>query len=255
MGRRSRTLKPVVSDRAPTGCAICQSRILVAFGDKDFSESGADHFEQRRVFADVGVRVAYHQCTACRFTFSAAFDSWSAADFEAHVYNAEYVLSDKPFVRERPMRNAAMVAGLFDRERAAVDILDVGGGRGVFAEAMRAAGFSASTRDPYFMGSEVDDARRFDLITSFEVIEHVRHDQQHTWMASLARLLRAAPWARVLISTELISPEHTIGWWYLCPRNGHISVHSASSLRRLASTVGLQVFSVNPSMHWLWWAD
>jgi hypothetical protein len=244
-------LKPVVSDRPPARCSVCGCASLRAFGDKDFGESGADHFEQRRVFADYGVRVAYHQCTACRFTFTAAFDDWSKAEFEAHVYNDDYVLGDRPFVSERPLRNAAMVAGMYHRERGSVDILDVGGGKGVFAQALREAGFSATTRDLYFMGAEVDATRRHDLITSFEVIEHVRHDQQHAWMAALAGQLRAAPASRVLISTELIDPGHRIGWWYLCPRNGHISVHSAASLRWLAAAVGLRLFSINPSMHWL----
>ncbi len=244
-------MKPPVSAHPPTRCSVCGSSDLRAFGDKDFGESGADPFEQRRVFADYGVRVAYHQCGSCRFTFSAAFDNWSPADFETHVYNDDYVLSDKPFLSERPLRNAAIVAGLYHRERESVDILDVGGGKGVFAQALREAGFSAATRDLYFMGSEVAATQRFDLITTFEVIEHVRHDQQQAWMAALAGQLKTQPSARVLISTELIAPDHTIGWWYLCPRNGHISVHSARSLGLLASAVGLRLFSVNPSMHWL----
>jgi hypothetical protein len=244
-------LKPEVSQQPPARCSVCGGTDLRAFGDKDFGESGADHFEQRRIFADYGTRVSYYQCSACRFTFSAAFDGWSAADFEAHIYNDDYVLSDKPFVSERPLRNAAMVAGLYYRERGSVDILDVGGGKGVFAQALRDAGYSAATRDLYFMGSEAQAAQRFDLITSFEVIEHVRHDQQQAWMAALAGQLRATPSARVLISTELIALDHTIGWWYLCPRNGHISVHSAESLALLAAAVRLRLFSVNPSMHWL----
>jgi hypothetical protein len=237
----------------PARCSVCSGNDLRAFGEKDFGDSGADHFEQRRVFADYGVAVAYHQCRTCRFTFTAAFDDWSPADFETHIYNDDYVLSDKPFVSERPLRNAAMVAGLYYRERESVDILDVGGGKGVFAAALREAGFSAATRDLYFMGSEAGADQRFDLITSFEVIEHVRHEQQHGWMAALAGQLRDSASARVLVSTELISAGHTIDWWYLCPRNGHISVHSAQSLTLLAAAAGLRVFSVNPSVHWLAW--
>ncbi len=247
----SSSLEASLNREPVLACAICGSHELTHAGSKDFGVCGSDHFEGRRVFANQGVDIAYQACGACGFIFTSAFDDWTPAHWREHVYNDDYVLADPPFVSERPARNAQMLLALFHRELPEISILDIGGGRGLMAQAMREAGAQIKTSDPFFGDGELKNDERFDLITSFEVIEHVTHGQQHAWLQGLARHLKHHPYSRLLVSTEVRQSRQDIGWWYICPRNGHISIHTANSLTILAQTAGLKVFSINPSMHLL----
>lgn len=239
----------------PCACSICGHADVLLAGCKDFGVSGNDHFEGRRIFADFGISIAYHECARCGFLFTNAFDRWTPEQWRLHVYNEEYLLADPPFQSERPLRNAQWVASLFNRELPDLSILDVGGGNGKFAEALSHCGARIESHDPLYGQGSLPSERCFDLITSFEVIEHVPHEQQRDWMHRIAALLRKSPFARILISTEVLQPHLSVDWWYVCPRNGHISIHSTRSLAILAERVGMNIFSINPSMHLLCWRE
>lgn len=237
----------------PVSCAICGHGHLAHAGDKDFGVSGCDYFEGRRIFADYGVLISYYACRHCGFLFTNAFDQWTTEEWREHVYNNDYPLADPPFLLERPARNAQMVAGLFHRELLEISILDVGGGNGRMTDEMRKGGANIQSHDPIYGNGTIPRDRHFDLITSFEVIEHVPHHRQDEWMHSVVGLLRKTPFARFLLSTEVLLPHLSINWWYICPRNGHISIHSPRSLEILAARVGMDLISINPSMHLLTW--
>lgn len=239
----------------PTACAICGRADPGFLGEKDFGISGNDHFEGHRVFEDYGAQIPYYACRDCGFVFTNAFDRWTTQQWREHVYNDQYGLADPPFSSERPLRNAQMIASLFHRELPKISILDIGGGNGRMAEELSLRGADIQSHDPIFSRSAPVGGQSFDLITSFEVVEHVTHYRQHAWMSSVAALLRKSPSARILLSTELVSPPCKLGWWYICPRNGHISIHSASSLEALVAGVGMKLCSINSSMHMLAWRD
>ena len=101
---------------------------------------------------------------------------------------------------------------------------------------------------------------KFDLITAFEVFEHVPEPQR--LMRNLRSLL--SPNGIVLFSTLLsdgnIHINQRISWWYASPRNGHISLFSRNSLAILAQnnavnfgsfSVGFHIFFTNIPQ----WAD
>ena len=237
----------------PDLCAICSNTHLVHIGDKDFGISGCDYFEGRRIFADYGVAIPYYECRHCNFIFTNAFDHWTNEHWREHVYNDGYVLADPPFLSERPARNAQMIASLFYRELPEISILDVGGGNGKMTDELRKCGADIQSHDPIYGNDAMPRDRCFDLITSFEVVEHVPHFRQCEWIGNVTDLLRKATAARFLLSTEVSQPYRSISWWYICPRNGHISIHSPLSLEILAKRVGMDVHSINPSMHLLSW--
>lgn len=250
---RSQSLSETILRTVPSSCAVCMHADPVLVGEKDFGVSGSDHFEGHRVFDDYRVPIPYYECSHCGFVFTNAFDDWSSGQWREHVYNDQYALADPPFMSERPVRNARMIAALFHRELPEISILDIGGGNGRLSEELRRHGANIQSHGPMFGEPTPLHARGFDLITCFEVIEHVTHDRQREWMRSLADLLRKTPFARILLSTEIICMPFTLGWWYVCPRNGHISIHSEGSLAILAAYVGMEIHSVNPSMHLLSW--
>ena len=231
----------------PATCSICSSSGILSLGAKDFGHSGNDHFAGSRQFPDYGVAIAYYGCTQCGVVFTNAFDDWTAGDFKAHVYNSQYSLADPPFEHERPERNAQMVTGLWHTDKSRLRLLDFGGGSGTMARRLLELGFDCDTCDSFY--GDAAHASRYEVVTCFEVIEHVPHSAQHHCLETIASHLTVD--GMVLLSTTVFEPGASLDHWYVCPRNGHITIHSAKSLALLAEKNGFEVFSINREMHLL----
>ena len=71
----------------------------------------------------------------------------------------------------------------------------------------------------------------FDLVTAFEVFEHVPDiDILFTDLQSLVKAEGLILFSTLLSDGE-IGRDRPLSWWYASPRNGHISLFSAQSLR------------------------
>lgn len=70
-------------------------------------------------------------------------------------------------------------------------------------------------------------------------------------MSDLRSLL--APEGIVMFGTMLsdgnIAPRQRLTWWYASPRNGHISLFSAQSLRMCLNRRGLNFASASANLH------
>lgn len=240
---------PDLSDQPPTRCSACDAVSPPPLGDKDFAYSCNDHFEGAAQFPRADAPVRYHRCGSCNFTFTAALDGWSPQDFKAHIYNADYVRADPVFVDIRPTRNSKMVAALWNRALQDTVVLDFGGGDGAFARGLQAMGHRCHTLDPFHGEDTPELLGSYNLITCFEVIEHVPHGDLDAWLTTL--LSHLSPHGTVLLSTELLDAEMALSNWYIAPRNGHISLHTSASLQALAGRHGLSVHSINHEMHLL----
>jgi 2-polyprenyl-6-hydroxyphenyl methylase/3-demethylubiquinone-9 3-methyltransferase len=69
-------------------------------------------------------------------------------------------------------------------------------------------------------------------------------------VAVMAKFLKQG--GAILFST-LVQPAEFekvgLNWWYAAPRNGHLSLHSAESLKRVFEPFGLAVDSFNEGFH------
>jgi 2-polyprenyl-3-methyl-5-hydroxy-6-metoxy-1,4-benzoquinol methylase len=90
---------------------------------------------------------------------------------------------------------------------------------------------------------------KFDLITAYEVFEHVPDPLQ--LMVNLRSLLSLN--GIILFSTLLsdgnIHVNQRLNWWYASPRNGHISLFSRKSLAILAENNGFIFGSFSLGFH------
>ncbi len=205
---------------------------------------------QGGAFALSGIPIYYFRCPACEFLFTTAFDEWTAQDFADYVYNDEYALVDPDFAHARPRNNAQMIAQTFAGSKD-LRLLDYGGGNGRLAEFLRAEGFlDVQTYDPFVPAHAQRPLGAYDCIVSFEVMEHSPRPRE-TWED--IQSLRAKD-GLVLFST-LAQPgdieQQGAGWWYVGPRNGHVSLHSHQSLRVLAEEWKLQIGSFGDNLHLL----
>ncbi len=238
---------PPLLTTEPVCCSVCGCRRLSFLGVKDLAYSCNDHFQGQGQFAFANAPVRYHRCDSCGFTSTSALDAWSREDFKAHIYNEAYVFADPIFEVIRPQRNSEMVSVLWGRSLLGISVLDYGGGDGAFSRFMQERGFSCVSVDAFHGGDVLVPGTVYELVTCFEVIEHVPHLDLAAWFAGLVAWL--SPSGTLLLSTELLDAHPGIDNHYIAPRNGHISLHTGASLRALAASHGLTVYSVSNEMH------
>lgn len=247
VARRPLRVRP--AEPAPRPCKVCGGDAPL-FGVLDFSRC-CEEF-RGHVLPLTGVPIYYRRCGACGLLFTDAFDDWSDADFAAHIYNETYGEVDPDFEVERPLSNARLIGPVFEAAKEQLSILDYGGGNGRFAEEMRRAGYRlATTFDRFHPAHSARPDGVFDLVTCFETLEHM--PDPVAGAADVASLV--APGGLLLVST-LIQPEdierQRMGWWYIGPRNGHVTLFTPQALMALFARFGFRVLrSADAHLHLL----
>jgi hypothetical protein len=132
-------------------------------------------------------------------------------------------------------------------------LLDYGGGAGLLCRLLRDAGWDAYSFDRYApagyaAGFAAKPSEHFDLITAFEVMEHLPEPA-----TDLAEIFAGGAKA-VLITTYLYDGQGS-DWWYLCPEEGqHVFIYSQKAIELIATRFGYHpyvcngfiIFVVNP---------
>jgi hypothetical protein len=199
-----------------------------------------------------GVPIYYALCDGCGFCFAPEIMRWTIDEFAGRIYNDEYFRVDPDYRELRPRSNAQMLASTLGQHALDIRHLDYGGGHGELSSALFAAGWDSQSYDPFVDGALRPDIGRFNLVTSFEVFEHV--PDVNALIVTLASLLeqRALLLFTTLVSDGQISRNQRLTWWYASPRNGHISLFSRRSLALLGEKVGFRIKSLSPGLHMFW---
>lgn len=197
-----------------------------------------------------GIPVYYALCGNCNFCFAPEICAWPLEEFEEKIYNNEYIFVDPDYIEARPIANAQAMISIFGKLPHEIKHLDYGGGNGALAKELEKSGWNSTSYDPFVdKGTRIDQLGKFDLITAFEVFEHV--PDVHKLMSNLRTLLAAN--GMILFTTLTTDGEihsnQRINWWYASPRNGHISLFSKKSLAILAQNNDLNFGSFSAGFH------
>jgi 2-polyprenyl-6-hydroxyphenyl methylase/3-demethylubiquinone-9 3-methyltransferase len=219
-------------------CKVC-GQPAPLFGVVDFHQTCA----VERPVAPLpwsGIPIYYHRCSSCGFLFTIAFDKFSPADFARWVYNDQYHLADPEYFDARPKRNVNHFLHLFRDAPRDLRILDYGCGKGIFTRLIRESGFiGIEGYDPFVPEFSARPAHKFDLVISFEVVEHTPDP-----IGVFNDMCGFMEPGGILLFTTTPQPDNMeqigLGWWYVAPRNGHISIHTVTSLGKLAAAHGLK---------------
>ena len=240
----SDSLRPVSA--SPVPCKICGGAAEL-HGVADFNKSCAEILGLRLPLR--GVPVYYHRCTACQFMFTEAFDDWNTEQFKTHIYNDGYKTIDPDYEDKRPRANADVVAKLWNAVRQKFRVLDYGGGNDIFCSVLRERGFAvAVTYDPMVPEFASRPDGKYDLVTSFETLEHLPDPN-----GGIALMLEFVAEQGLVFFSTFARPADTeslgMNWWYIGPRNGHISIFTRQSLAHAFGRHGYKIISLSDNVH------
>jgi SAM-dependent methyltransferase len=231
-------------------CPVCGGESFY-LASVDFNKSCE---EIRGKFLDPsGIPVDYHACSQCGFAYTPELYGWKIDEFAERIYNDEYVEVDPDYRSSRPRSNAQALQTLVGTRGSELRHLDFGGGNGVLSETLRGAGWQSTSYDPFVDGDlRKLDYGRFDLVSAFEVFEHVPDPQKLMNEIELLCDEDAVVLFSTLLSDGNLAPGGDLTWWYASPRNGHISLFSRKSLEILAAQRGFRLGSFSQVFHALW---
>jgi len=230
----------------PLPCKICQQPAPI-YGNVDFNRSC--EVPNGIKLPSLGIAVHYRRCSGCGFLFTDAFDDWSEADFKKHIYNDSYHAVDPDYKDVRPRANAALARDLFGADKAHRRVLDYGGGNDILCAELRSIGFPvAVTYDPFVTDHARPPEGTFDLITCFETLEHMPDP-----LAGIGTITTHLADPGLVLFSTLLQPDNInqlqLNWWYVGPRNGHVSLFSRDALAKAWSHYGCHAVSLNANVH------
>lgn len=227
-------------------CKIC-STASPLYGSVDFNKN----CEARRglVLPEARISVGYNRCPRCGFLFTPAFDGWKRDDYGQAIYNQEYILVDPDYKQARPLGNAALLTQAFASDKGRLSLLDFGGGNGILADTLVKNGFqSATTYDPFNPEFAKLPGGRFSIVSCFETLEHVPDPRRQ-----IAEIAKCVDEEGVVVFSTLVQPADFdkigLDWWYVGPRNGHISLFSRQALTEVWGSQGFSIASFNDNLH------
>ena len=117
------------------------------------------------------------------------------------------------------------------------------------AEGLRARGFAhVSVYDPFVPEFSARPQGLFDLVCCFEVVEH-----SPTPVRTFGQIASCLDPNGLILFSTLIQPAdiNQIGldWWYIAPRNGHVSIFTRAAIAAVATPMGLNCGSFDDSIH------
>lgn len=194
--------------------------------------------------------IKYFQCEKCRFIQT------EEVYWLKEAYNEAIGQLDVGLVtRNQQLSDATakIISKNFDPKGK---FLDYGGGYGLFVRLMRDKGFDFYRQDSfcenifakYFDIDDLDEKGNFELLTAFEVFEHLNNP-----IEEITTMFKYAP--SILFSTELQSgtPFKSVDdWWYFSPEAGqHIGLYTYESLQQIAKRFNKNLYSNQVNLHLL----
>jgi hypothetical protein len=215
---------------AQKNCPVCKSKELSLFDSIDFNKNCEC---ESVIFKPTGIMVEYYICNNCNHLYAPDICKWNKKKFKQNIYNKKYAICDPDYKEVRPKESFEFLIKEFGENSIAIRHLDYGGGNGKLSKLMNKFGVRSTNFEPFSKKNNLP-IKKFNLITAFEVFEHV--PDPNITMQHVSKLIENS--GIFIVSTQLndkhINDKGNLTWWYASPRNGHISLFSKKSIGLLA---------------------
>ena len=193
-------------------------------------------------------RIDYFRCNACHF-IQTENPYWLNESYSSAIASTDIGLVS----RNISFQNITswIIKSYFDYKSK---FLDYAGGYGLFVRLMRDKGFDFYRQDiycenyfaKYFDITEHNEITKFELVTAFEVFEHLANP-----IEEIGKIFEFSE--VILFSTEL-QPQNKMNsiddWWYFAKETGqHISFYTIKSLEIVAEKMNCNLYSNNRNLH------
>jgi len=195
--------------------------------------------QETTVFTHEKTEIKYYHCNACEYIFKSP-EYYQDLEAQKERYNLHENNEEDAGYRAYFQRFLDFVLPCVGEVQTA---LDFGCGRtSLLAKLLEKEGISCDYYDPIYHPHTLDDSRKYDLIVSTEVFEHL-HQPKEVFENLLGRLDKGGYLA---IQTEFHSNEQASfqKWWY--PQDPtHIVFFRAKTFEVLCKTFGCVFVSDN----------
>jgi 2-polyprenyl-3-methyl-5-hydroxy-6-metoxy-1,4-benzoquinol methylase len=192
--------------------------------------------------------VEYFQCEQCEF-IQTEKPYWLKEAYSTAIANLDLGLIYRNLILAPKVD---LLIQLFFNTNS--KFLDYGGGYGMMVRMMRDKGYDFYRQDNYcenLFAQNFDikdfpaDFKNFELVTAFEVFEHLEKPAEDIAAISLYS-------KNILFSTEIL-PDKNVrpeSWWYFAPETGqHISLYAEKSLQVLAKQLKVHYYKISNGLH------
>lgn len=206
--------------------------------------SKTDYFARSKVLGKYPV--AYYRCSSCGF-IQTEEPYWLDEAYSEAITGSDVGLVSRN-LRLSQITQSVIRACFNPQGR----YIDYGGGYGLLVRLMRDAGFDFRWFDKYCVNlfaqgyaAIADDAVQYDLVTAFELVEHMR--------APMEEMKDVLSYSRnLLFSTEILpssAPQPDAWWYYGLDHGQHISFFTIESLKIMARKLSLNFVTNGTSLH------
>jgi 2-polyprenyl-3-methyl-5-hydroxy-6-metoxy-1,4-benzoquinol methylase len=192
--------------------------------------------------------VKYYQCEETGF-IQTEEPYWLGESYSSAITKLDLGLAFRnELLRDRSI---ALLNRFFAKDGV---FLDYAGGYGLFTRLMRDKGFNFYHTDKYcanifaeyFDLKDIGADTKFELITAFEVFEHMVDP-----LTEVKEIMKYGD--SLLFTTELqpaITPVSVADWWYFIPETGqHVSLFTEKALAHMAAEFGCYFYTDGHSNH------
>jgi len=183
--------------------------------------------------------VRYYLCSCCN-SLQTENPFWLDEAYSDPVRYTDTFAAQRALSMPRLTLFVAWILGI----PSSSNVLDWGGGDGLTTRILRDLGFAAHCHDKYAAntyagGFNFDEATQYDIVTCFEVLEHMVNPR-----IELGELLARRP-RMVFLSTCFYSGQDE-SWTYLAPYSGrHIFFYTVEALASFAESRGYDYILTN----------
>jgi SAM-dependent methyltransferase len=194
---------------------------------------------QTVVLTDKKIGINYYRCKECGFVSLDEGFIIDAVNEKKHYKKHNNSFECKGYVE---MFEIFISKAIHPYGLTINSILDFGCGHtAVLAELLKKEGFSVDIYDLYFFPKKIYEDKKYDLITSTEVFEHLKNPK--STLKSLINSLNPHGYIVSMTQFPPLEDEEFLKWWYRRDIT-HISFFTPKSFEIMAIELGLKVLKI-----------